>query len=1174
MRKIKMKNSFTLSLCLTASMMVFGQNNYTQAYYGHLQMSTTPSPGVSPFLNYTAPSVNEFYGMVGTEIPLHNIQYGNLSIPIKIAYSSKGKNAFELQSRLGQGFSLIAGGVITRKVRRLPDDNFEGLDKWDWATGKPREAFRVQNPSATNYPYAELKSGSGFCHNSSLRYDMTSVFLDGFSTDGSPSLSPTIPSGSYISQNNLSTVNGGNSSGAIKRAKYAIMATYGHIDTEPDVFTYNFGGFSGNFFFDWSGTQVVESNVSGLTIIPVWNAVDGVSDKINSFIIKTKDGLSYVFSEKEITTIQPFSKSFDFNYNLNPGTPSDLGLADTKFVKDLPYTSAWFLTEINRGDADIISFTYEDNDYTAINGLNFSKSIDTSVYSSPIYGWSSTKTEFKSKILKEINCPDMKIIFSHDPNISAPVPATTITNQFYEPIIKKYTGMVIKDISDNVLKQFQFKYKYGFQETYLDSVIQKSVLPNENKILAHHFTYHGINYLGQNQPSVFYFDPFWRLTRARDRWGYYKSTPTIITQFYPYADPIFDPDTSYSTCHGLLKEIFYPTGNKDSITYEQNRYGLDKTAGPGKRVKQIFSTDGATLLNTRTYKYSNGDFPIKQIQTRVSNFNGYTEYDSDVSEIGTFYNIAVAYQLADIENSDNSKTRKFFRDNFDELIDNSEYNISPVKFINGLVTNPIIVPPAGAFSNSIVRPALSDQSYLHGTIYNVLEYNSAGIGTNETSYSGLTDISGQYAFVNGSSNTPGIKYLKFINRGNAIVNSNFENYFSVINYRWGYKRVVRAATPSSITYHCDQNYLLNSSFNIQNRAVPIPDTIPDTITANRVWVGDTHHIPIYSCPNMTSTGGETLGYDENGNVNLFEETVGIPESPLYIDTNKYSHRAMQRFKFKYADLDAFNNQALESITNFGLLYHYDLYANEDLWYRSDIPLITSKYQNNKFLGKKINYFGLFTHTGTMPEIKYSFFTSDSLGYTNLDTLLEVKSYDKFGAPICLKKKGGPFQLQLHNYDENIHPAANSIIEGVNCTDDEIYLEYTNVLPNSSIPKIFNIFGYANSDGIAYPLSTNRSYVVDYFGYIDGTWQYVKENVTGSNMIIGTTINKTVAAYNFLRIYPKDATITTKYLHPVFGVLAEQDANGKMKIYDYDGFGRLNYIRDFKGNIINEFTYKP
>jgi hypothetical protein len=123
MKKVKIIIS-SLSLLFSVQLLAQTPPSYSEAYHGNLSMPTSPSPSAAPFLSVPESGVNEATGTMSTEVPLHTIQYGNVTLPIKVSYSYKGKNVFEFQSRMGEGFSLMAGGVITRQVRRLPDDSY------------------------------------------------------------------------------------------------------------------------------------------------------------------------------------------------------------------------------------------------------------------------------------------------------------------------------------------------------------------------------------------------------------------------------------------------------------------------------------------------------------------------------------------------------------------------------------------------------------------------------------------------------------------------------------------------------------------------------------------------------------------------------------------------------------------------------------------------------------------------------------------------------------------------------------------------------------------------------------------------------------------------------------------------------------------------------------------
>jgi len=49
-------------------------------------------------------------------------------------------------------------------------------------------------------------------------------------------------------------------------------------------------------------------------------------------------------------------------------------------------------------------------------------------------------------------------------------------------------------------------------------------------------------------------------------------------------------------------------------------------------------------------------------------------------------------------------------------------------------------------------------------------------------------------------------------------------------------------------------------------------------------------------------------------------------------------------------------------------------------------------------------------------------------------------------------------------------------------------------------------------------------------------------------------------------------MTTYTYDPLIGMSSETDTNGKTIYYEYDDFGRLKYILDYKGNVINKTDY--
>lgn len=146
-----------------------------------------PTPNAMKMTEYYAQKPNMYTGTANVNIPLYTIDFDGWQLPLSISYNATGIRTNEEASEVGLGWALNATGVISRTVR--------GRD--DLSKGKLG--------SYQGYVYATRP----------LTYDM------GFT--------PTFPFG-----------------------KAPAESYYGHLintreDTEPDIFNYNFFGYSGSF---------------------------------------------------------------------------------------------------------------------------------------------------------------------------------------------------------------------------------------------------------------------------------------------------------------------------------------------------------------------------------------------------------------------------------------------------------------------------------------------------------------------------------------------------------------------------------------------------------------------------------------------------------------------------------------------------------------------------------------------------------------------------------------------------------------------------------------------------------------------------------------------------------------------------------------------------------------
>ncbi|WP_176842217.1 RHS repeat domain-containing protein [Chitinophaga filiformis] len=62
-------------------------------------------------------------GLPGISVPIYTVEENGMQVPISLSYHAGGIKVDEPASWTGLGWSLSAGGAITREVRGLPDDN-------------------------------------------------------------------------------------------------------------------------------------------------------------------------------------------------------------------------------------------------------------------------------------------------------------------------------------------------------------------------------------------------------------------------------------------------------------------------------------------------------------------------------------------------------------------------------------------------------------------------------------------------------------------------------------------------------------------------------------------------------------------------------------------------------------------------------------------------------------------------------------------------------------------------------------------------------------------------------------------------------------------------------------------------------------------------------------------
>jgi hypothetical protein len=160
------------------------------------------SPDAASLGEYGDVPVGLYTGTPNIEIPLFTVESKTLKLPVRLTYHSSGIRVNEIAGWVGLGWSLNAGGVITRTVRGLADDDFDGY------TGANNTGQQLYE--SINWPEP-----------------------------------PAVLSGSNVGCAGL-----------------ACSVMNRKADTEPDVFYFNFAGRSGKFVLGPNGAfSIPQSNI-------------------------------------------------------------------------------------------------------------------------------------------------------------------------------------------------------------------------------------------------------------------------------------------------------------------------------------------------------------------------------------------------------------------------------------------------------------------------------------------------------------------------------------------------------------------------------------------------------------------------------------------------------------------------------------------------------------------------------------------------------------------------------------------------------------------------------------------------------------------------------------------------------------------------------------------------
>ena len=692
--------------------------------YGQLDLSRQsndveiPNTQTYDFIRYGSNVGASLYtGTVNASIPFYTYKDKDFEIPISFDYASNGFKPNQRAGDVGLGWTLNVGGCITREVKGIPDD------KQDLMT-HPETAY----PRGFWYVY----SHNNFVYNPTL---LSMAIQD--------------PDG-----------------------KAHLFRYYGEnqYEFEPDIFHFNFMGYSGSFHL-WHNGEVKVYNTN-------FNAdelqLEFYFDNFNIFAIeiKTGNGYTYYFGGLEMEVEYTVS---DPNW----------GMLDTRTY------NTWKLYKITSANGRKVKFEYDSpiiNNYSTNQVYNFSPSSIHSINifvnyytgdNSEINTVSTNVSRIFTYPLSKIKIDDaVEIDFNYEYTdgekaiiCGSPSNISIDSAKYVQSL--KLNNITVKNNLQDTIKSCTVSYKKSKTDNIYNSKIKNVVYFLEQ-----------LNISGEGVYDFEYYD---RTTKgfpclgtfSVDHWGYYngRSDDAIMNflNFLTY-DSVYtesintilrEPDFNFAKM-GMLQKITYPTGGYSILEYESNTYykyvsreisGMapggvyyapqllncanTNVLTGGMRIKKITNySHEQTALSGKEYVYEISDgissgirlnFPRYGIKYNVQSmhYQGLVQYYSLHDHFG-YNGTHIEYSKVTEINHDNSKIEYNFTssNNFIDIssavsgneLDNYLYR-SIINSGGGYNLQTCTIFGNGSIVSSILIPVISKQAF-RGKLTNKIYYSN------------------------------------------------------------------------------------------------------------------------------------------------------------------------------------------------------------------------------------------------------------------------------------------------------------------------------------------------------------------------------------------------------------------------------------------------------------------
>lgn len=533
---------------------------------------------------------------------------------------------------------------------------------------------------------------------------------------------------------------------------YTIATSGTAVDSEVDVFNYNFNGKSGSFYFDTNfiARQIKYDNE--LKIEMSGNPVVSGITQFNKRTIKitTTDGTAYFFGGVDASQATRISLGTAGQFN---------SFGQTSF----------YLFKIETILGDIVNFIYSSYNYGVSRIISYNQELtrDESVEGisccSPQVNRTPILSTAKPYYMESSGYLSLLSITS---NVDASrVNFESTTNPYVDVKGFRLDNIKVYDHYNTPIKNIKFNYECpnvnlnaniptyltaaSSKRFFLTSIVVKPLSETNEEKYA--FEYNN------------YIDLPRRFSYSQDYAGYYNGVlsnrcyvpniPTFINNYTNTSLPLANRDVSYShALYGSLKKVTYPTKGYIEFEYESGYTQQNvlttlasntiNFAKSGIRIKSITRYDGYSRNSPKIRYYYNmaakiSSLPDSEVQVRMPNFTGNRRIVSSCKAVcGEYYDSfcypytlekRVIYSkpqnsiyMSDCNrNSYSYVTVSYGGDNFENGGKQSNYFVQGDLPMSPVTGNAEYAPESKSSNNSLINGALLNEVLFNsGVIFN------------------------------------------------------------------------------------------------------------------------------------------------------------------------------------------------------------------------------------------------------------------------------------------------------------------------------------------------------------------------------------------------------------------------------------------------------------------------